>query len=190
MSYRSVNASATGTVERHRHRPVLREAGCAQRAEIRRRAANCTRSGEGGALERGGDLMTALPNEAYEILEQLRERSPCSTKVLRAEAGLRGRTFESLFIHSMKALWSRLLIVGAGEVQDGAFPSLAIAATEMMFEDIWAARGRAPRAALAKLDETLGRVPAFAKQFARNLRAVRDANVFDARSVGGLDVDP
>lgn len=37
----------------------------------------------------------------------------------------------------MKDLFSRLLIVGFGEVEDGAFPSLAVGATELLFSDIW-----------------------------------------------------
>ena len=36
----------------------------------------------------------------------------------------------------MKELWSTLAIVGVGEVEDGAFPSLAHAATDVVFEDL------------------------------------------------------
>jgi hypothetical protein len=39
----------------------------------------------------------------------------------------------------MKELFTRLLIVGFGEVEDGAFPSLAVGATELLFEDLWKA---------------------------------------------------
>ena len=37
----------------------------------------------------------------------------------------------------MRELWERLLIVGVGEVDDGAFPSLAVGATEVLFEELW-----------------------------------------------------
>ena len=102
--------------------------------------------------------------------------SPRSTKDLRAEVGLRGKPFESLFNHAMKALWTRLLVVGTGEIPDGAFPSLAVAATEMMFEDSWNARAQVPDDARAKLDEALARSPLFAKELAKGVKAVRDAS--------------
>jgi hypothetical protein len=129
-----------------------------------------------GRLTEAGDLFAGLPHEALEILERLRELSPRSTKDLRAEVGLRGKPFESLFNHAMKALWTRLLVVGTGEIPDGAFPSLAVAATEMMFEDAWSARTNVPDEARAKLDETLARSPAFAKELAKSVQTVRDAN--------------
>ena len=128
-----------------------------------------------GRLTEAGDLFAGLPHEAIEILERLREISPRSTKDLRAEVGLRGKPFEGLWSHAMKALWTRLLVVGTGEVPDGAFPSLAVAATEMMFEDSWNARTHVPDGARAKLDEALTRSPAFAKELAKSVEAVRDA---------------
>ena len=129
-----------------------------------------------GRLTKAGDVFAGLPHESVELLERLREVSPRSTKELRAEAGLRGKPFESLFTHAMKALWTRLLIVGTGEVPDGAFPSLAVAATEMMFEDAWNARERVPRASASALAEALGRSPAFAREVAKSEKAVRDAS--------------
>jgi hypothetical protein len=129
-----------------------------------------------GRLHEAGDPFAGLPHESIEILERLREISPRSTKELRAEAGLRGKPFESLWTHAMKALWTRLLVVGTGEVPDGAFPSLAVSATEMMFEDTWNARTHVPSAARAKLDEALARSPAFAKELAKSVKEVREAN--------------
>jgi hypothetical protein len=128
-----------------------------------------------GRFAAAGDVFAGLPHESMELLERLRELSPRSTKELRAEAGLRGKPFESLFMHAMKALWTRLLIVGTGEVPDGAFPSLAVAATEMMFEDAWNARERAPRAAEKALAEALARSKAFAREVAKSEKAVREA---------------
>jgi len=37
----------------------------------------------------------------------------------------------------MQELWQRLLIVGFGEVDEGAFPSLALGATRWIFEDLY-----------------------------------------------------
>ena len=85
------------------------------------------------------------------------------------------KPFESVFTHAMKALWARLLIVGTGEVQDGAFPSLAVSATEMMFEDLWNGRASVPADANAKLDEALARSPMFAKELARSVKNVRES---------------
>ena len=139
-----------------------------------------------GRLAAEGNPFAGLPHEASEILERLREVSPRSTKEIRAEAGLQGKPFESLFTHAMKALWTRLLIVGTGEVPDGAFPSLAVAATEMMFEDLWNARTVVTRDAKEKLDQVLARSPAFAKELGRSIKAVRDAT---AVSRGAFDDD-
>ncbi len=140
-----------------------------------------------GRLAGAGDVLAGLPHESVELLERLRELSPRSTKELRAEVGLRGKPFESLFAHAMKALWTRLLIVGTGEVPDGAFPSLAVAATEMMFEDAWNARARVPRAAEAELAKVLARSKAFAREVAKSEKAVREATAATRR--GGPDDD-
>ena len=34
-------------------------------------------------------------------------------------------------------LWAKMLIVGFGEVEEGGFPSLAIGASRVLFEDQW-----------------------------------------------------
>ena len=130
-----------------------------------------------GRIAGAGNVLGGMPHEANELLGSLREVSPRSTKELRAEVGLRGKACESIFTHAMKTLWTRLLVVGTGEVPDGAFPSLAIAATELMFEDIWNARTMVPDAANAALDDALTRSPAFAKEVMRSLSAIRDANL-------------
>jgi hypothetical protein len=122
-----------------------------------------------GAIADAGDPLSGLPHESREILELLRERSTMSTKELRAAAGLQGKAFESLFTHAMKTLWQRLLVVGVGEVEDGAFPSLAVGATELVFEDIWAARRDVPRPKKDALAAAFARSPAFARFFRRTL---------------------
>jgi hypothetical protein len=124
-----------------------------------------------GRLGRAGDPEAGLPHEAREILGILRERSPMSTKELRAAADLRGKAHEALYAHAMKALWARLLVVGTGEIDDGAFPSLAVAATELVFEDIFAARHRVPPEADARLAAALAS-RGFARELARSLSAM------------------
>jgi len=71
------------------------------------------------------------------LFEALVERSPLSTKELKKETGLRGRDLESEYSRGLKELWSRLWIVGWGEKDDGAFPSLQMAATKHLFEKQW-----------------------------------------------------
>jgi hypothetical protein len=75
--------------------------------------------------------------EAREILDVLEENSPRSTKDVRREAGLRGKQGERVWQRCLKELWEGLFIVGTGEVDDGAFPSLEIGATRLIFEDLW-----------------------------------------------------
>lgn len=125
-----------------------------------------------GRLTRAGDLEAGLPPEAREILALLRERSPLSTKELRAAADLRGKAHERIFTHAMKALWTRLLVVGTGEVDDGAFPSLAVAATDLVFEDVFAARQDVPPEVEARLAAVLAASRAFERELDRSLEAV------------------
>jgi len=93
-----------------------------------------------GRICRAGDPLGGLSPEAAAVLDLLRERSPMSTKALRAEANLRGKAHERVWNDAMRSLWSRLLVVGTGEVEDGAFPSLAVGATELLHEDLWTSR--------------------------------------------------
>lgn len=116
------------------------------------------------------DVERGLPMAAVEILERLRERSPMSTKQVRAAVDLRGKANERMFTHAMNALWSRLLLVATGEVPDGAFPSLEFGATELLFEDEWSQRLAVPREAEAALAAALARTPAFAQYLERSMR--------------------
>ncbi|MBN8554667.1 MAG: hypothetical protein J0L93_04410 [Deltaproteobacteria bacterium] len=76
-----------------------------------------------------------LSDGAQKILSILKDNSPLSTKQLKEESGLSGKFFESDYNKRMNELWRKLLIVGVGEIDDGAFPSLAIASAENYFED-------------------------------------------------------
>lgn len=87
-----------------------------------------------------GRLLEDLPEEAREILSLLEEDSPISTKELRKRAGLQGKMLERPWTKALNELFARGLIVGTGEVEDGAFPSLAVGATRWIFEDLWLAR--------------------------------------------------
>jgi hypothetical protein len=78
-----------------------------------------------------------LSREAQEILKALEMDSPLSTKQLKRSVDLQGRFNESTYTRAMKELWSRLLIVAFGEVDEGAFPSLAIGATRVLFEELF-----------------------------------------------------
>jgi len=63
--------------------------------------------------------------------------SPLSTKQLKMLTDLQGRVNEGAYNRAMSELFNRLLIVGFGEVDDGAFPSLAVGATELLYEELW-----------------------------------------------------
>ncbi|MGZ3727295.1 MAG: AlkZ-related protein [Pseudobdellovibrio sp.] len=78
-----------------------------------------------------------LSRNAAKILEILEMDSPLSTRIIKAEADLQGKFNEPAYNKAMKELFSRLLIVAYGEVDDGAFPSLAVGATKTVYEDIW-----------------------------------------------------
>jgi hypothetical protein len=79
----------------------------------------------------------SLSQPARKILEILQAESPLSTKELKRLADMRGKDRERHYEKALKELWSRLLIVAYGEVDDGAFPSLAVGATETLFEQLW-----------------------------------------------------
>lgn len=74
---------------------------------------------------------------AREVLAALELNSPLSTKELKAETELKGRDNEPDYQRALKELWERLLIVGYGEKDDGAFPSLRLGATATLFEGLW-----------------------------------------------------
>jgi hypothetical protein len=74
----------------------------------------------------------------------------------------------------MKFLWTRLLIVGVGEVDDGAFPSLAVGATELVFEDLWLSRKNVSGSSRGALRAALTRSKAFEKQHDRVVAVLRE----------------
>jgi hypothetical protein len=123
-----------------------------------------------GELRRaaGGPLERMLSRDAAFILEVLEGDSPQGTAAVRAAVDLTGRANEPAFVAAMRELWSRLLVVGAGEVSEGGFPSLAFGATSALFEDLWTAE----RPGDDLLERTLARSPSFRRSFQRLVRAV------------------
>jgi hypothetical protein len=100
--------------------------------------------------------------DAREMLSALEENSPQTTKLLRQQVGLRGRENERTWTRSLQDLWERLLIVGTGEAEDGAFPSLQVGATRWIFEDLWEeAQARSRSEAEQFVTDKLGHAPAF-----------------------------
>ncbi len=107
--------------------------------------------------------------EAGEIMQALEDDSPQSSKLLRGNAGLKGKESERAWTRATKELWEQLAIVGTGEVADGAFPSLEIGATRWIFEDLWEEAQRlAPDQAL--LEAQLPASSAFGKFWRQTLR--------------------
>jgi hypothetical protein len=97
-----------------------------------------------------------LSETARALFEVLANNSPLSTKELKASTGLQGRQNEIAYQRGLKELFTRFLIVGFGEVEDGAFPSLAVGLTELLFEDLWKAGASMPsRDAHATVDRLL-----------------------------------
>ena len=74
---------------------------------------------------------------AKRILEILNENSPLPTKKLKKYCELQGRDFESDYNRALKELWQKHLIVAWGESPEGAFPSLNIGSTQLLFEELW-----------------------------------------------------
>ena len=74
---------------------------------------------------------------ARQLLECLESDSPLSTKNLKALTELRGKENEKFYNKGMKELFNKFLIVAYGEVDDGAFPSLAVGATRNLYEDLF-----------------------------------------------------
>lgn len=110
------------------------------------------------------------PGESRNLLEILESDSPLSTKQLKKMSGLQGKLLESTYTKALKTLWNRLEIVGFGEVEDGAFPSLAVGSTKLLFEDLWEeARTLDSQAAQAEIAAWLGEKNPFYRFFQKTL---------------------
>lgn len=89
------------------------------------------------AARSGRNPMAGLSAPARLILEVLQSDSPLSTKQIKRATDLVGKVLEPTYSKGLKELWNRFLIVGFGEVDDGAFPSLAVGAVSLLFEQLW-----------------------------------------------------
>jgi hypothetical protein len=107
-----------------------------------------------------------LEGTARRVLDILESNSPLSTRQLKLESGLTGRENEGLYSRSLKSLFTRFLIIAPGEVDEGSFPSLAIGATRLLREDLWA---EAERMSVARARQTIDRRMPPASRFRRFL---------------------
>ena len=113
-----------------------------------------------------------LSPSARKVLRVLEEDSPLSTKELKRRAGLVGKANERDYDRALKELWRGFFIVGYGEVDDGAFPSLSIGATSLLFSDLWQeAQSHDPAQAEKALAESVGADSLFYKFYLKGKAA-------------------
>jgi len=112
------------------------------------------------------DARRRLSPTARILFEVLENNSPLSTRKLKELTELQGRLHEADYSRAMKELFSRFLIVGFGEVDDGAFPSLAVGATELLYDDLWRqAEGMSHRKAQTAIDRWMPQASHFRRFF-------------------------
>ncbi len=95
-------------------------------------------------------IYSHLQRSARDILEILESDSPLSTKQIKKLADLQGKDNEAQYSRAMKQLFEMQLIVAFGEVEDGAFPSLAVGATRLLYEDLWERSKKMPQESAQK----------------------------------------
>ncbi len=118
------------------------------------------------ALNPWGETRESLSETSRKLLGLLEAESPLSTKQLKRLADLKGKANERLYEKSLQELWSRLLIVAYGEVDEGAFPSLAVGSAKVLFEDLWSAAFAMKVAdAERKVEELLGKENPFFRHY-------------------------
>lgn len=111
-----------------------------------------------------------LSRDSRNIIDILLSDSPISTKMIKQGAELQGKDLESQYNRAMKPLWNHLWIVGYGEIEDSSFPSLAVGATQVLFEDLWrASRELSMKEAQVTVDRFMPVGSAFRKFFNRVL---------------------
>lgn len=117
-------------------------------------------------LRATGDLLRNVSAPAREILGLLEENSPVSTKELRRQAIDLGHVRRRPDVdRALNELWPRLLLVGVGEVEDGAFPSLSLGAASLLREALWSRGEHQTAEGRALLGDTLARAPLFSRYF-------------------------
>lgn len=129
-------------------------------------------------IGRRHDIFSDLTRASRDLLEILADDSPQATGALRERAGLEGRFNEAEFSRAMKPLWSRLLIVGTGEVEERGFPSLAVGTTELIHEPLWqAARLGATEADRRLVGEMCEREPSYDRALSRVIGSLQDRDL-------------
>lgn len=114
------------------------------------------------------DEELGLSETARVLLRCYEEQSPLSTKEVKRAAELEGRTHARDFEAGMKELWSRLLVVGAGEKEEGSYPSLLVGASKWMHESAFRTGLAMPEEdALAVIDRYLPAGTPFRRWFDR-----------------------
>jgi hypothetical protein len=112
------------------------------------------------------DSRRRLSPTAKLLFEVLENNSPLSTRKLKELTDLQGKLHEAEYSGAMKELFTQFLIVGFGEVDDGAFPSLAVGATELLFDDLWRRAEEIPvRKAQATIDRWMPQSSHFRRFF-------------------------
>lgn len=112
-----------------------------------------------------------LSKGSLSLLQALEEESPLSTKVLKKKSKLQGQALEGTYHKALKPLWVRGLIVAYGEVDEGAFPSLAIGATQVLFEELWRESQSLPlEKARHRLEKILKDNPLFLKEVQKRIK--------------------
>jgi len=118
------------------------------------------------AFKQTHNLNMGMSETARLLLDQLEMDSPVSTRELKKRSDLQGRFHEPTYQRALKDLFTRLLVVAFGEVDDGAFPSLAVGATAQLYEDLWLEADQLSSAdALGTIDKYLPEGSAFRKFF-------------------------
>jgi hypothetical protein len=122
------------------------------------------------------NLESSLATSAASLFEILENNSPLSTRELKRQADLQGKHNEGTYNKAMRALFTRLLVIAFGEVDEGSFPSLAVGATRLLYEDLWnAAEEMSPATAQRIVDRHMPEGSLFRRFFDRNLAQIRTA---------------
>lgn len=88
-------------------------------------------------LHHGDPSNPTLQKEGHQLWNELISNSPQSTKTLKKLATKQWKWEQKVYNAAMKELWMKGLILGCGEVDDGAFPSLNVTATKHYVERLW-----------------------------------------------------
>lgn len=107
------------------------------------------------------------------ILDELENDSPLSTKQIKKITELQGRDNEKFYNRAMKELFSFFYIIAYGEVDDGAFPSLAVGATKNIYEDLYLeAKDMSKDRAEKIIDQYMPQGGLFRRQFDKTIDAI------------------